>query len=684
MANLKDKILDDKYRIERQLGKGGMGAVFLATHLGTDRPVALKVIAPQFMMNDEFVERFRREAKAAGRLHHPNVVNVTDFGFATVDSRRIAYLVMEYLDGCTLAEILEEETTLPISWTVDIIEQACSALDEAHRLGIVHRDLKPDNLWLEPNRRGGYRVKVLDFGLAKLDAPTVPEGESDLLAAPTGSLSAESDSARAGVETRVEATARETRAMRQQSDVHRSGETATKMMRISEVEHQETIIQTPEDKTEESSRERRSLESSAGSVEEDQTQVLDPATSGQQSGFETGSTDGITRVGSVLGTPVYMSPEQCDARPLDARSDIYSLGVITYQMLAGKPPFKGTMAELMKQHREALPSPLRRERKGISKRMSDLVMTALAKDPAERPQTASGFASALRAYSEGTGVLLRRAVSLYSEYFPKFIKLSGLVFLPIVTMAVLLLVVELLRRMGLISATAGQVSDAVLGLLFGMAGFVASSIVVGVTIRLVAQLNLAPLKPLRVRVALASLRKRLWPLLVTTLMVAVISLCGLALAIVPGVIFYINSTLVAPVVVMENLSGWKARRRSKALVRRVRSTAIATVAIQYAIPIFFQAVTSVFISLILNSRHIEKQNMLLTNRIVGVMSALLNVFIVPLIASLTALLYLKARQAGGETLREAMSQFEEEDTPRTRWQMRMRERLSSTPNTGRL
>src|SRR5580704_3493091 len=99
--NLIGLVVDNKYKVEKQLGRGGMGAVYLATHLGTDRPVALKVIVPQFNAKDEFVERFRREAKAAGRLRHPNVVDVTDFGFATVGNDRVAYLVMEYLDGCT-------------------------------------------------------------------------------------------------------------------------------------------------------------------------------------------------------------------------------------------------------------------------------------------------------------------------------------------------------------------------------------------------------------------------------------------------------------------------------------------------------------------------------------------------------------------------------------------------------
>src|SRR5437016_12319433 len=162
------QILDEKYRLERLLGQGGMGAVYLATHLGTERYVALKLIAPQFMRNQEFVERFKREARAAGRLRHPNVVDVTDFGFARAGSESVAYLVMEYLDGCTLSDVLAEETRLPLYWVVDILEQVCSAVEEAHRQGILHRDLKPDNIWLEPNGLGGYRVKVLDFGIAKL------------------------------------------------------------------------------------------------------------------------------------------------------------------------------------------------------------------------------------------------------------------------------------------------------------------------------------------------------------------------------------------------------------------------------------------------------------------------------------------------------------------------------------
>src|SRR3989442_4558234 len=168
------QVLDDKYRLERLLGRGGMGAVYLTTHLGTERYVALKLITPQFMRNEEFVARFKREARAAGRLRHPNVVDVTDFGFAHARGEAVADLGMEYLDGCTLGDILREEKQLPLEWVVDILEQVCSAVHEAHQQGVVHRDLKPENIWLEPNRLGGYRVKVLDFGIAKLGEVNEP------------------------------------------------------------------------------------------------------------------------------------------------------------------------------------------------------------------------------------------------------------------------------------------------------------------------------------------------------------------------------------------------------------------------------------------------------------------------------------------------------------------------------
>src|SRR5690349_1357349 len=125
------QVLDEKYRIDKQLGQGGMGAVYLATHLGTGRPVAVKVISPQFMANKEFVERFKREAKAAGLLRHPNVVNVTDFGFTNLNNDRLAYLVMEYLNGTNLGDLMKAKGKMPLAVVVDIVEQICLALAQA-------------------------------------------------------------------------------------------------------------------------------------------------------------------------------------------------------------------------------------------------------------------------------------------------------------------------------------------------------------------------------------------------------------------------------------------------------------------------------------------------------------------------------------------------------------------------
>ncbi|MEO7658407.1 MAG: serine/threonine-protein kinase, partial [Pyrinomonadaceae bacterium] len=325
--------LDGKYQIERELGRGGMGTVYLAIHLGTERPVAVKVIAPQFMERAEFVERFRREARAAGRLRHPNLVNVTDFGFAETSDGRAAYLVMEYLDGCTLGEILEEEHNLPIAWTLDILEQVCSAVHEAHQQGIIHRDLKPDNIWLEPNQRGGYTVKVLDFGIAKLEEHRPFDGSSsdaiDISVAPnpTHFHSAKDTVADSPGDTRIHDSVSPTLVLQ-------SG----------------TLVQTPE-----SGEERTMIIPIAPLVGNSDT-IGTRLISGSVDADARSATSELTRVGAVIGTPLYMSPEQCRGEKLDARSDIYSLGVIAYQMLAGKTPFEGDFTYVMEAHK-SLPLP---------------------------------------------------------------------------------------------------------------------------------------------------------------------------------------------------------------------------------------------------------------------------------------------------------------------------------------
>src|SRR5580693_517348 len=163
------EILDGKYRIDKHLGAGGMGNVYLATHLGTTRVVAVKVIAPKWAAEPQFLARFQREAQACGRLRHPNIVNVTDFGIAKAAGGEMPYLVMEYLDGQTLSDFQKANPRVALIMIADILDQIGLALAEAHRHGIVHRDLKPDNVWMEPNGRGGYTVKVLDFGVAKVN-----------------------------------------------------------------------------------------------------------------------------------------------------------------------------------------------------------------------------------------------------------------------------------------------------------------------------------------------------------------------------------------------------------------------------------------------------------------------------------------------------------------------------------
>src|SRR5580700_2819772 len=163
------EILDAKYRIDKQLGAGGMGNVYLATHLGTTRVVAVKVIAPKWAEEPQFLARFQREAQACGRLRHPNIVNVTDFGIAKAAGGDMPYLVMEFLDGQTLSDFHKDNPVVPLPVVADLLDQIGLALTEAHRHGIIHRDLKPDNIWMEPNGRGGYTVKVLDFGVAKVN-----------------------------------------------------------------------------------------------------------------------------------------------------------------------------------------------------------------------------------------------------------------------------------------------------------------------------------------------------------------------------------------------------------------------------------------------------------------------------------------------------------------------------------
>jgi serine/threonine protein kinase/ankyrin repeat protein len=335
------RLLDGKYELEALCGRGGMGAVYRATHVGTGRRVAVKVMAPELAGDGEFVERFRREAKTIGLLRHPNIVNVTDFGVTGDGGETAAYLVMEYLEGHTLADRLKDRGPMPVNEAIAILSQTCSAMDEAHRLGVLHRDLKPENIWLEPAGPNGSNVKVLDFGIARLQD----------------------------------------------------------IFPLEELE--------PPPKNGEPARRRQPF-----SITEDETLRLNYTA--QQ----------MSRFGSVMGTPKYMSPEQCRGERLDKSSDVYSLGVVAYQMLTGETPFTGTTPELLVRHREAEPAPLRERRKDIPEGVDEVVRQALAKDKKARPATAGAFAFQLQLRSEGNQWVRAQADALGRKYRWKFVDIA--------------------------------------------------------------------------------------------------------------------------------------------------------------------------------------------------------------------------------------------------------------------
>jgi serine/threonine protein kinase len=159
------RLVDGKYRIDALIGQGGMGAVYRATHLELDRVIALKVVLPDYVSSGETLERFRREARAAARLNHPNVITIYDFG---VLGNGRAYLAMELLTGRSLRDEIEKSGMLSAKRTLEILRNICEAVQAAHNAGVIHRDLKPDNIVLETNELKQELVKVVDFGIAKL------------------------------------------------------------------------------------------------------------------------------------------------------------------------------------------------------------------------------------------------------------------------------------------------------------------------------------------------------------------------------------------------------------------------------------------------------------------------------------------------------------------------------------
>ncbi len=259
------------YRIEAQLGRGGMGVVYRAVHERLGRTAALKVLSPELAQDEEYRVRFVRESQLAASLEHPNVLPVYDAG----ETEDVLYLAMRYVDGSDLREVLRQEGSLTPERTLELIAQVASALDAAHEAGLVHRDVKPANILID--RTG--RVFLSDFGVAK----------------------------------------------------------------------------------------------------------------------RTGGTQ-LTRTGSFLGSVDYCSPEQIEGKSLDGRADVYALGCVLYQCLTGQPPYeRETEVAVIHAHLSEPAPAVTTVRPDLPRSLDGVVVTAMAKHPEVRFQTAGAIAGALRA-----------------------------------------------------------------------------------------------------------------------------------------------------------------------------------------------------------------------------------------------------------------------------------------------
>lgn len=275
-------VVNDRYEIGKRIGRGGMAEIFQARDILLDRPVAIKVLFPEFATDPAFVERFRREAQAAANLNHPNIVGVYDWGKVN----NTYYIAMEYVNGRTLADILKQSGTLTPMQVCDVMSEVASALISAHQNGVIHRDVKPGNILVSTTGQ----VKVADFGIARA----------------LGS----------GVE------------------------------------------------------------------------------------------QGLTQTGAVMGTATYFSPEQAQGASTDQRSDIYSLGVVMYEMLSGSAPFTGenAVAIAYKQvHEQAMP--LNQRVATVPPEVAAIVAKCMQKSPDDRYSSADQVRDELRRFVEGMPVL---------------------------------------------------------------------------------------------------------------------------------------------------------------------------------------------------------------------------------------------------------------------------------------
>jgi beta-lactam-binding protein with PASTA domain/tRNA A-37 threonylcarbamoyl transferase component Bud32 len=272
-------MLIGRYRVEQELGRGGMAKVYRGQDTVLGRTVAIKILAPQFADDQDFVHRFRREAQAAARISNHNLVSVFDTG----SDDGVHFIVMEYVEGRTLADLIAGGGRIMPDRAIEIGIDVCHALEAAHAQGVIHRDIKPGNIMLDENGR----VKVTDFGIARV----------------------------------------------------------------------------------------------------------------------TSTADTIAQTAAVLGTASYLSPEQAQGQPVDGRSDLYSLGCVLFEMVTGRPPFLGdSPVAVASKHVLEQPTPPSRLNPDVSPDLDAVILRALAKNPANRYQTAEEFREDLERVRRGQPV----------------------------------------------------------------------------------------------------------------------------------------------------------------------------------------------------------------------------------------------------------------------------------------